>query len=117
MRKSIGWLFASVLLIGGVSLVHESTQSAPPEPEEIHALFGANLPGPETQDPPELTERRELRGWEVWIGNYPKHASSSSPPIDVRKDPEDRHRQLRTFRAASSPGARVRYVWHTITGN
>ena len=117
MRKSIGWLFASVLLIGAVSLVYEGSHCAPPEPEEIHELFRQNLPNPESNDPPELTERREVRGWEVWIGNYPRHERSSGTPIAVRRDPEDRHRQLRTFRAASSPGARTRYVWRMITGN
>jgi len=117
MRKSIGWLFASVLLIGAVSLIYESSQSAPPDPDEIHDLFGNNLPGPETHDPPELTERRHVRGWEVWIGNYPRYERSTGSPIAVRRDPEDRLRQLRTFRAASSPGARARYVWQAITGN
>lgn len=116
MKKLLGFvLFAAVAAFAGV-LIDEASQCGAPDADEIYALFEDDLPAPETADPPELTEPVLLRGWKVWLGNYPRYERVKGTPLDRRHDPGDRERDIRIYREPETRGARLRNAWLTITG-
>ena len=107
-------LLALVAAIG--TLYDEVSKSAAPDAEEIYVLFENEMPAPDTVDPPELTEPVEIRGWKVWLGNFPRYEHVKKTPLDRRRDPEDPQRNIRIFREPVTRGARIRNAWLAITG-
>ena len=85
MRKFLGWVLSLALVAATGVLIYEASQSTEPTVEEIHAAIGSGMPSPETADPPEFTEKIEIRGWRVWVGNYPKYFPVKVNPIDRRR--------------------------------
>ena len=97
-------------------LIDEASKSVAPNVEEIYILFEDEMPTPDTADPPELTEQVQLRGWNVWLGNFPRYGKVRKTPLDRRHDPADRLRDIRVFREPKTRGAKILNIWLTITG-
>ena len=116
MKKFLAIVLALALVTAIGVLINEASQCSPPEPEEIYALFENDMPAPDTIDPPELTKPAQIRGWKVWLGNFPRYGHVKKLALDRRHDPQDQQRDIRIFREPETRGAMLRNAWMTITG-
>jgi len=117
MRRALSWAFGLSVLLFAAYSVREAMRAAPPTPEEAWVAFGEEGPDPGDGEEPSLTERKRIRGWNVWLGNFPRHYRGSDGLFAERVDPQNPFRQVRLFRAPRSLGAKLRSFWITITGN
>ena len=116
MKKFLTIVLALAFLAALGVLIHEASECSAPEADEIYALFERDMPAPDTADPPELTEPARIRGWKVWLGNFPRYGHVRKIPVDRRHDPGDSQRDIRIFREPDTRGAKLRNAWMTITG-
>ena len=116
MKKFFGIVLLLALVGSLCLLLTEASESTAPAAEEIYVLFEDEMPSPHTSDPPELTESAEIRGWKVWLGNFPRYEHVKKTPLDRRRDPDDLQRDIRIFREPISRGAKIRNAWLALTG-
>ena len=117
MRKVLAVVFVVALLAAVSYGVVLGLRSNPPDADEIYAALEDTLPEPTRWDDAQHTDALTIRGWVVWIGNYPKFDKRGDHEIDRRLDIGDQWRQVRIFRRSNSVGARVAGMWLLLTGN
>lgn len=117
MNRVLGWLVLLGVLGGTAYCLFEASASDPPGDEEIYLVFAEQLPEAPDDEEAATSEMRSIRGWKVWVGNFPRYHRGLPHQIGERVDPSNPFRELRFFRKADTPGAMVRNVWLTITGH
>lgn len=117
MYRVLGWLLAVAALVGATYCFFAAAGSDAPGNEEIYRAFAGDLPEVPDDEGAADSSTKSIRGWSVWVGNYPKYHRGQAGQVGERADSSDQFREFRMFRKPVTPGAKVRNMWLTITGH
>ncbi len=117
MRPFLVWAVGLTAVALAVLSAVEAVEASPPTVDETWAAFEEQGPDLIDLDGFAVTEKKSLRGWSIWVGNYPKHDRGSVGLFAERQDTAQAFREVRFFREPVSYGAKLRSAWLTLTGN
>ncbi|MGQ0614806.1 MAG: hypothetical protein ACT4PV_13810 [Planctomycetaceae bacterium] len=117
MRRFLAWVVLLLAIAFVVHSVREASLASPPTADEAWTAFEEQGPDLPDADGFAVTEKKMLRGWTIWVGNYPKHNRGNEALFAERQDTSRAFREVRFFREPISYGAKLRSVWLTLTGN